>query len=68
MPSQGTCPRCGAATVLGQLVPQKSPSAGLAFLTNDAAAMMLAAQSGTLTVHAFCLSCGAIWVPAGSVR
>jgi hypothetical protein len=64
--SEATCSRCGGTTVQGQLVAQKAPSAGaaLAFLSHDAAAMMIAAQAGTLVVHAFCLSCGAIWVPS----
>ena len=64
-PSQVSCPKCGATTVQGQLVPMKNVAAGLltAFLTEDMAASVLVAQNGKLTVQAFCLSCGAVWLP-----
>ena len=63
--SQAACPQCGATTVQGQLVPTTNVAGGVltAFLTDDAAAGVLVAQSGKLTVQAFCLSCGAIWLP-----
>lgn len=59
------CPNCGATTVQGQLVPMKNVAAGMltALLTDDMAASVLVAQNGRLTVQAFCLSCGAIWLP-----
>jgi hypothetical protein len=43
----------------------KNVAAGLltAFLTEDMAASVLVAQNGKLTVQAFCLSCGAVWLP-----
>jgi len=39
----------------------------MALLTNDAAAGVLVAQSGNLFVQAFCLTCGAIWLPAQEI-
>lgn len=65
-PSPASCPSCESTAVQGQLVPNKSPSAGavMAVLTNDMAAGVLSAQGGSLSVQAFCLSCGAIWLPA----
>lgn len=64
--SQASCPKCGATTVQGQLVPMKNFAGGVltALLTDDMAASMLVAQDGKRTVQAFCLSCGAIWLPA----
>lgn len=64
--TQGSCPKCGASTVQGQLVPVKDASAGAvaALLTNDMAAGVLVSQGGSLAVQAFCLTCGAIWLPA----
>jgi hypothetical protein len=46
-------------------VPTKNTAGGIltAILTDDMAAGVLVAQSGRLTVQAFCLSCGAIWLP-----
>jgi hypothetical protein len=63
--NQATCPQCGATTVGGQLVPTKNAAGGIltAILTDDMAAGVLVAQSGRLAVQAFCLSCGAIWLP-----
>ncbi len=63
--SQVSCPKCGANTVQGQLVPMKNVAAGMltALLTEDMAASVLVAQNGKLTVQAFCLSCGAVWLP-----
>lgn len=64
--SQASCPKCGATTVQGQLVPMKNFAGGVltALLTDDMAASVLVAQDGKRTVQAFCLSCGAIWLPA----
>jgi hypothetical protein len=43
----------------------KNVAAGMltALLTEDMAASVLVAQNGKLTVQAFCLSCGAVWLP-----
>lgn len=60
-----SCPKCGAKTVQGQLVPMSNTGGGIAtaLLTDDMAASVLVTQQGKMTVQAFCLSCGAIWVP-----
>ena len=61
----GTCPKCGGSAVQGQLVPRKQFGAGIltALFTDDAAAGGLVANNGKLIVQAFCLACGAIWLP-----
>ena len=62
---QTSCPKCGALTIQGQLVPTKDFAAGFLtiLLTDDAAAGLMASNSGKLVVQAFCLSCGTIWLP-----
>ena len=64
--NQPTCPKCGAGTVQGQLVPVRDADAATitAILSQDMAAGILAGQSGKLAVQAFCVTCGAIWLPA----
>jgi hypothetical protein len=59
------CPLCGATGVQGQLVPKKNVVGGIitAWLTEDAAAAFMASHAGDLIVIAFCVGCGAQWVP-----
>ena len=66
MTREVACLNCGAETVRAQILPAKDVTAGLftAVITNDAAASVMAARGGALTVHAFCMTCGAIWLPA----
>lgn len=63
-----TCPACGATSPQGQLVPRKSVARGILteFVSGDTAAGLIASQMGELVVHAFCVRCGAIWIPGSS--
>jgi hypothetical protein len=65
MSQPACCPACAASGVQGQLVPKKSLASGLLveWLTGDSAAALMAMQMGDLIVVAFCVSCGAQWVP-----
>ena len=60
-----SCPVCGATGVHGQLVPKKNLGRGLLveWLTGDTAAALMATQMGDLVVYAFCVACGAQWLP-----
>jgi hypothetical protein len=67
------CPVCGAVGVQGQLscltgpafVPKKNVAGAMLteIVTGDAAAAMRASRAGALIVRAFCLVCGAQWLP-----
>lgn len=60
-----TCPACGSTAIQGQLVPTGNAAGGLitGLLTDDAAAAVLVGQGGRMVVNAFCLTCGAVWLP-----
>lgn len=64
-PTAVTCPECGSNSVQGQLVATKNVVGGLltALFTEDMAASVLVAQDGRKIVQAFCLTCGASWLP-----
>jgi hypothetical protein len=63
--SAASCPKCGGTAIQGQLVPTRNTAAGVltTLATDDLAAGLLVAQNGKLVVQAFCLACGAIWLP-----
>lgn len=65
METRTICPACGSPSIQGQLVPKGSLAAGVltGILTDDAAASLMASQMGGTVVKAFCLECGAQWLP-----